>query len=75
MRFPTAKKVKINEAPNHNQHNALALSFNQKIVSGLGLLLRNNASNNAVLPILFFPLIKLILSKPDIFNSSKYLKF
>jgi len=36
MRFPTAKKVKINEAPNHNQHNALALSFNQKIVSGLG---------------------------------------
>jgi len=36
MRFSTAKKVKINESPNHNKHNALAFSFNQKIASGLG---------------------------------------
>lgn len=36
MRFTKARKVKINEVPNHNKHNALAKAFNDKILSGLG---------------------------------------
>lgn len=36
MKFPKAAKVKINQAPDHEYHNLLASSFNQKILSGLG---------------------------------------
>lgn len=36
MKFPKALKVKINQVPNHQSHNLLASSFNNKIMSGLG---------------------------------------
>ena len=36
MKFQKAVKVRVNQIPNHEYHNLLASSFNQKILSGLG---------------------------------------
>ena len=46
-----------------------------KILSDIGELFKNKASSKAVLPALFFPLIKLTFANPDAFNILKHLKF